>query len=67
MYIRKSKPVREPPAAFSIERLASITVLRFHALDMLAWSELSLAGEMWDFFETEGRDPSPVVVMLASS
>ncbi len=65
MYIRKPKPVREPPTAFSIERLANITVLRFHALDMLAWSELSLAGEMWDFFETEGRDPSPVVVMLA--
>ena len=62
---RKSKPVRERPAAFSIERSASITVLRFHALDMLAWSELSLAGELWDFFETEGRDPSPVVVMLA--
>ena len=40
-------------------------MLRFHALDMLAWSELSMAAELWDFFETEGRDPSPVVVMLA--
>ena len=62
---RKSKPDRERLTAFSIERSASITVLRFNALDMLAWSELSLAGELWDFFETEGRDPSPVVLMLA--
>jgi len=65
MKIRKSKPVREPPTAFSVERSASITVLRFNALDMLAWSDLGLAGELWDFFETEGRNPSPIVVMFA--
>jgi enoyl-CoA hydratase/carnithine racemase len=65
MYPRKSKSVGERSSAFSVERLSNITVLRFHALDMLAWSELSLARGLWDFFETEVRDPSPVVLMLA--
>ena len=61
----KSRRDRDQRTAFNVERRQQMTVVRFRALDMLAWSELSLAGELWDFFESERSKPSPLLVLLA--
>jgi len=65
MKSRKAPTGLEQRTAFDVERRQQMTVVRFHTLDMLAWSELSLAGELWDFFESERSRPSPLLVLLA--
>ena len=61
----KSRRGHDQRKAFNVEWRQKITVVRFNALDMLSWSELSLAGELFDFFEDERSKPSPILVLLA--
>ncbi len=61
----KSRRGHDQRKAFNVEWRQRITVVRFNSLDMLAWSELSLAGELFDFFESERSKPSPILVLLA--
>ena len=62
---KKTSTNRDRPKSFSVERLPGTTVLRFHERESLAGADLGLLDGLWDFFDDEIRDPSPVVMVLA--
>jgi enoyl-CoA hydratase/carnithine racemase len=62
---RKNPPNRDRRALVSVERLPNMTVLRFHGREALAGADLELLDGLWQFWEAEHLEPSPVVVVIA--
>jgi len=61
---RRSQTNRDRRKPFSVERTPERTVLRFHPRDSLAGADLGLLHGLWDFFDSERRAPSRVLVVL---
>ncbi len=64
---RKAPPNPDRSALVAVERLPNMTVLRFHGQDALAGVDLRLLNGLWEFWEAEHLEPSPVVVVIAPS
>jgi len=53
------------PESFSIARTHNRTVVRFRNREALAGADLRVIDGLWDFLESEARDPKPIVVLIA--
>jgi len=64
-FSRHKKKVSGDPEMLSIERTPDRTVVRFRKRESLAGADLRLSSGLWDFLESEARDPKPILVFIA--
>jgi nucleotide-binding universal stress UspA family protein/enoyl-CoA hydratase/carnithine racemase len=65
-YSRRAKGTSDDTEPFSVEWTHNTTLVRFHNRQSLAGADLRLIDGLWDFLETEARDPKPIVVITAA-